>query len=119
MLRRHTWVTAALLAAAFFLAAAGVGTLRSADPPAAAAVDLYGDPLPPGAVARLGTVRFRLASRFGVYGTGFLADNQTVVTVGLLEAQLWDATTGRLQRELRLQPLQVAGFAMAPDRKRF
>jgi hypothetical protein len=42
-------------------------------------VDLYGDPLPEGAVARLGSVRLRHP---GLKDFAFLADGRTVVTVG-------------------------------------
>jgi WD40 repeat protein len=64
-------------------------------PPALAAspphTDLYGDPLPDGAVARLGTVRWRTNLRLG----SFSPDGQTVVSLGDVGLVLWDARTGR------------------------
>src|SRR5215469_12758015 len=60
-------------------------------------VDRYGDPLPPGAVARLGTVRYR----FGGSSAAFLPDGRTVVSVRDGSAiYLWDARTGRLLRRI-------------------
>src|SRR6516164_8909855 len=60
-------------------------------------VDRYGDPLPSGAVARLGTVRYR----FGGHGAAFLPDGRTVVSVREGNAiTLWDARTGRLLRRI-------------------
>jgi WD40 repeat protein len=58
-------------------------------------VDRYGDPLPRGAVTRLGTVRYR----HGGSGTAFLTDGKTVVSVGNSIA-FWDARTGRLLRTI-------------------
>jgi RNA polymerase sigma factor (sigma-70 family) len=68
------------------------------------AVDRYGDPLPPGAVRRLGTVRYRFTGS----GTTFLPDGKTVITVGQGKAiPFWDAQTGRLLRELDTGKLTV------------
>jgi RNA polymerase sigma factor (sigma-70 family) len=83
------------------LIAAGAG--RGPEPPAPAApappadatpADLAGDPLPAGASARLGTVRFRHGNT--VYGLSLARDGRTVATVGgQPTAHLWDADTGR------------------------
>src|SRR4051794_40080486 len=58
-------------------------------PPKAARFDLYGDPLPDGALARMGTVRLRDGE--GVYYPVFSHDNRTLFTrssVGRLSG--WD-----------------------------
>src|SRR5215472_7660122 len=57
-------------------------------------LDLVGDPLPPGAVARLGTTRLHHAGN--LYGPVFSPDGKTFVTgdgYGLV--RLWDVTTGK------------------------
>jgi WD40 repeat protein len=59
-------------------------------------LDRYGDPLPLGAVTRLGTVRFR----FSGAGAAFLPDGKTVVSVKGNVIGLWDARTGRLVRAI-------------------
>jgi WD40 repeat protein len=61
------------------------------------AVDRYGDPLPPGAVVRLGTVRYR----FNSAASAFLPDGKTVVsTENGPGIKLWNPRTGRLVREI-------------------
>jgi WD40 repeat protein len=61
------------------------------------ATDLYGDPLPPGAVARLGTVRFRYAATSVAY-----SPNGKLLAVGGADNQirLLDAATGKEIRRL-------------------
>src|SRR5438876_8554252 len=56
-------------------------------------VDLYGDPLPEGAVARLGSVRLRHP---GLKDFAFLPDGKTAVTVGQDQmARWWDLKSGK------------------------
>jgi RNA polymerase sigma factor (sigma-70 family) len=97
-------VLSTLLAGAGMMAlAAGGGspadTPKLAPPPAQVAVappalDFRGDPLPPGAVARLGTIRFRAGGSFE--SVAFSPDGKTLITgSGGAELTLWDAATGR------------------------
>jgi WD40 repeat protein len=65
---------------------------------AAAGRDLYGDPLPEGAVARLGSVRFRSPDG-SVSGLHFSADGKTLHTVGGdATLRVWETSTGRLRK---------------------
>lgn len=70
--------------------------------PAKPCVDLYGDPLPQGAIARLGTVRFRHLG--AVYEVAFSPDGKLIAASsdGLNMVILWDRTTGRKIREITL-----------------
>jgi WD40 repeat protein len=58
-----------------------------------AAVDLHGDPLPPGAVARLGTVRFRAPA--DIRGLAFSPDGKRLAARVPSGMQMWDAGTGK------------------------
>jgi RNA polymerase sigma factor (sigma-70 family) len=65
-------------------------------------IDRYGDPLPKGAVARLGTTRFRHYGSNFVGGRAFLTpDGKTLVTVGAdHQARVWELARGRLIRSI-------------------
>src|SRR4051794_1016736 len=96
--RKHN--LAATAALGFGLLAAGMGPVRDAPAGAGAApgqagVDRHGDPLSPGAVARLGTVRLRHAGE--VRGVAFAPDGKAVASVGEGPAavRIWDVSTGR------------------------
>jgi WD40 repeat protein len=95
----------------------GMGALvPGADQPG---TDRYGDPLPPGALARLGTVRFRQNS-WGLQGIAFLADGKSLLTATNEghALRVWDAHTGKLLRTIGVDSLSVRGFGMSPDGKR-
>jgi WD40 repeat protein len=91
----------------------------------APARDGYGDPLPPGAVARLGTVRFRHDTP--IVFAAFLPDGKRVVSVssdGLL--CVWEFPSGKPIRRLESNrageratgtATQVTGATLSPDGK--
>jgi RNA polymerase sigma factor (sigma-70 family) len=83
-------------------------------------VDRVGDPLPLGAVARMGTIRFRHGS-YGLKGLAFLPDGKTLITATEQDQpfQFWDAHTGRLLRTILTGSLSIRGFALSPDGKSF
>ncbi len=70
-----------------------------ADPPASAKprLDLFGDPLPEGAIARMGTTRFRHDATSIAY-----LDAKTLVTAGD-GVRFWDVATGKMIREWKAE----------------
>jgi WD40 repeat protein len=63
-----------------------------------ARTDRYGDPLPQGAIAQLGTVRFRGDARF----VAFVANGKAIAGAGGFGiAYVWDAVTGKELHRLR------------------
>jgi RNA polymerase sigma factor (sigma-70 family) len=92
---------------------AGLSSLRAPQPETPAAAhpaappaqakneprrDRYGDPLPPGAVTRFGTVRLRHASGLIL---AFSADGKTVTSAGSDGAlRVWEVASGQLLRKL-------------------
>jgi WD40 repeat protein len=93
---------------------AGVGRGEAPAPDEADAkpvrVDCYGDPLPPGAVARLGTVRFRqgapvLALAFAPDGKVLASEEDTD------QVHLWDAATGKERGRLAGSRLGPSSFS--------
>ncbi len=79
--------------------------------------DLHSDPLPPGAVARLGTVRFRHEGMLGPFAIS--PDGKTLAAVSLMfgkSVAFWDISTGRLTRRLTFDH-EVHYLAFTPDGK--
>jgi WD40 repeat protein len=107
----------ARLLAVLLLSLTGIPAAVGAPIEGRPAADLHGDPLPPGAVARLGSIQLRHAAAQLV----FSADGKTLISAGLDgEVRFWDLTTGRLRRRQRLeqeaQPRGRSGaVALAPD----
>jgi WD40 repeat protein len=82
---------------------------------APATADLYGDPLPPGVTARLGTIRFRPGP--WAKTTAILPDGKTLITTFNHDSVcFWDLASGKPTRVFH-----VGGgdpkFALAPDAK--
>lgn len=89
--------------------------VRPGAEPAAGRVDRYGDPLPPGAIARIGSARLRhgLQSPILVFspdGKMLASANETV--------RLWEVSSGKLVRELAAGRLAVRDHAFSPDGRR-
>lgn len=82
--------------------------------------DRFGDPLPPGALARFGTLRLRHANK--VRQVVFSPDGRMLASAGQDGAvRLWDATTGKELRRLVGRPVVnydwVSSVAFSPDGK--
>jgi WD40 repeat protein len=75
--------------------------------------DLYGDPLPPGAVARLGTVRFRHSG--GVDAIACSPDGKTLATAVWNVISLWDMATGKEIRQHQGHQSLVYSLAYSAD----
>src|SRR5579883_301079 len=79
--------------------------------------DLFGDPLPPGALVRLGTVRLRQSYP----QVAFSPDGKTLLSVRPNHPlRTWDLGTGKPLREKQLegpQDLALSNLAFAPDGK--
>jgi WD40 repeat protein len=85
-----------------------------------AATDSFGDPLPPGAVARLGTVRFRHGN--GVFLIAFSADGKKIVfggSDGVDNAiRMVETSTGKELRTFDVKPGEKpCGMELSPDGK--
>lgn len=64
--------------------------------------DLQGDPLPPGALVRFGSLRFRHVAN--VQALAFLPGGRVVATAAGTEVHLWEAATGQERARLRADP---------------
>ncbi len=79
--------------------------------------DRYGDPLPAGAVARLGTVRFRHGNPF-TRSAEFLPGGRTIVTGGGDgKLRFWDVDTGKQLHVLTALAGELSVMAVSPNGK--
>ncbi len=80
-------------------------------------IDLYGDPLPPGAIARMGTMRFRHIDT--VISVAYSPDGKIIASGQRNRGPiiLWDAATGKELRRIEEEPGVLGGFAFSPDGK--
>jgi RNA polymerase sigma factor (sigma-70 family) len=89
---------------------------RQPRPEATGRSDRYGDPLPPGALARLGTARLRHDHIYGSLATAISPDGKTLATGGYTSLRLWSMSTGKRLWEIR-DHYQYATLRFSPDGK--
>jgi WD40 repeat protein len=79
--------------------------------------DCFGDLLPPGAVARLGTLRFRHGE--DIHRMTFSPDGRLLATAGasLKQVRVWDVATGKCVLELPPRKTAVDQVALSADGK--
>jgi WD40 repeat protein len=113
-MNRAFWPLSSLLAIGFVLALCG--PLPGADPPAAR-TDSLGDPLPPGAIARIGSVRFRHFHEVG--SLGYCDDGKVLLTATSEEPiRLWEAASGKPLGTLPFRAVHDGNLPLSRDGKR-
>jgi WD40 repeat protein len=119
---RSTWLFAVTIAS--IALPHGCSPMAAAETPQPA-TDFFGDPLPDGALLRLGSLRFRHPAT--VVGMALSPDNKSIVTIGD-NLIAWDAATGKERWRASRQDFEVdlpaAAYGMraitfAPDGSKF
>ncbi len=81
-------------------------------------LDVSGDPLPPGALARLGTLRLRPGDNTGAFAVS--PDGKTLATGEAFRVRFWELATGKEIRSVELERgYRVFSLEFTPDGKRF
>ena len=91
--------------------------LPKAEDKAAARLDRYGDPLPPGAIARLGTLRFRIEAAGYVKELVFSPDGKMLAAASQGGLWLFDAASGKRMIAIRPPHTSFWRLAFSPDGK--
>jgi WD40 repeat protein len=103
---------AGLLIAAVIPCVAAGRDQPAADP--AGRVDRHGDPLPPGALLRLGTVHYRQETP--IEQIVYSPDGRFAATDGDdAEVRIWDGRDGRLLRRIEVGPAEIRALAFSPN----
>src|SRR5262245_20281819 len=77
-------------------------------------VDRHGDPLPDGAIARLGTLRFRPGGRCFPH-----PDGKRLLTSDGARLHVWDLASGRLLRTIEIGGQRLIDMRFSGDGKLF
>ncbi len=80
--------------------------------PAFPAVDALGDPLPEGAIQRLGTLKLRYSGSIG--DLIYLADGRGVVALGK-NVEIWDLATGAMEGSYPVAKGSITSLDLGPD----
>ncbi len=80
-------------------------------------LDRHGDPLPEGAIARLGTLRFRLPNAYRILNVAFAPDGKTLAaSSGALTS--FDTASGKQTKTIKEADADIHRCAYSPDGKR-
>src|SRR5258708_5683421 len=82
----------------------------SSDEPGVPRTDVHGDSLPPGALQRLGSSRWRAGGSLAL--CAFLPDGKSLLTVdNSFQAVVWDVATGKELRRIDISDNSASGAA--------
>jgi WD40 repeat protein len=115
-LKSMKWIEWKCSLTLLLIAATAAGAPEKAERRERMHTDAYGDPLPPGALARLGSVRLRPPG--GARVVAFSPDNKILASGGDDGfVRLWDRRTGKEIHRLKGQETYVEALAFTPDGK--